>query len=552
MYKIFLCWHYLRSRVVAFIAVLGVMLCVALVLITTSVMSGFLRKIESAAKGLFDDIIVEAGSAYGIERYDEFIEFIKHGPGRIPEVEAASPFIISYALLRTPDLPDANYFRHVQVVGIRLPERAEVSDFEQGLFVQAGMDRPTFDPPMELILRRVDEEANQIQAILTREQTRATEDYDDDVPDDVKNMLIRLQNAHTLNRHAARRLRMADNFRREIDRLEKLREQAEASGDGEEAERLEDRILSFRRAAYGPPQSRAILGVGIPSLSFRTEQGEIIRRLWPGAKIVLKIVPMGRDVSEMDRQLPRGMFTVCDDARTGVSSIDREIIYLPFKRLQIMNSMDQPERCTQIHIKIAGPAVGELRLREIATKVRRAWFDFDANSQMFDQQVFVQTWRQRQRRVIAPIEAQRTLVIIMFGIMSLVSIALVFSIFYMIVFQKTLEIGLIKAIGGSNWGVANIFLVYGAAVGLIGGLLGTAIGYIFVRNINPIHDWVARTFGMVVWDREVFMFDLIPNEVQWIDAAAILLAAIVFGTIGATAPALVAARMQPVEALRYE
>jgi len=551
MYKIFLSLHYLRSRVIAYFAVLGVMLCVAMMLIVVCVMNGFLRKIESAAKGLFGDIIVEAGSAHGIERYDEFIKFVKHGPRRIPEVEAASPFIISHAFLRAPDLPDPNYFRQVQVVGIRLPERAEVSDFEQGLFVQAGLARPTFDPPMELILRRVDEEANQIRTILTREQKRAAEDYDD-VPDDVANMLIRLKNAYTLNRHAAHRLRMADTYRREIDRLKKLREQAEASGDGEEAELLENRILRYRRVAYGPPQSRAILGVGIPSLSFRTEQGEIIRRLWPGAKIVLKIVPLGRDVSEMDLQLPRGMFTVCDDARTGVSSIDREIVYLPFKRLQIMNSMDQPDRCTQIHIKVRGQPGGELRLREIAAKVRRAWLEFDANSPRLGQQVSVQTWRQRQRRVIAPIEAQRTLVIIMFGIISLVSVFLIFVIFYMIAYQKTREIGLIKAIGGSNAGVAYIFLAYGAVVGLIGAVLGTAAGYLFVRNINPIHDWVARTFGLVVWDREVFMFDLIPNEVRWPEASAIALGAVVFGILGALLPSIVAARMQPVEALRYE
>ena len=74
---------------------------------------------------------------------------IMRWPGRIPEVEAASPFIISHAFLRVPKMLD--YFRPVQVVGIRLPERAEVSDFEQGLFVQAGMTSPTFDPAMELI-----------------------------------------------------------------------------------------------------------------------------------------------------------------------------------------------------------------------------------------------------------------------------------------------------------------------------------------------------------------------------------------------------------------
>ena len=236
-----------------------------------------------------------------------------------------------------------------------------------------------------------------------------------------------------------------------------------------------------------------------------------------------------------------------------MASIDSRIVYVPFETLQKMNNMDHPARCGQIHLKVGGPPMPETHLRQVARKVRRAWLQFTARvpaAAMMD--VSVMTWRERQRDVVASIEAQRTLVVIMFGIISLVSVVLIFVIFYMIVFQKTREIGVLKALGASSGGVAAIFLAYGAVVGLVGAALGTAIGYVFVRNINPIHDWVARTFGLVVWDRKVFMFDLIPNEVQWPEAGAIALAAVVFGIVGALVPAIVAARMQPVEALRYE
>ncbi|KKK80614.1 hypothetical protein LCGC14_2821720, partial [marine sediment metagenome] len=73
MYKLFLCLKYLRRRALAIIAVVSVMLCVFMVLISVSVMDGFLRKVEVAAKGLFGDIIVDATSLSGIGRYDEFI-----------------------------------------------------------------------------------------------------------------------------------------------------------------------------------------------------------------------------------------------------------------------------------------------------------------------------------------------------------------------------------------------------------------------------------------------------------------------------------------------
>ncbi len=166
--------------------------------------------------------------------------------------------------------------------------------------------------------------------------------------------------------------------------------------------------------------------------------------------------------------------------------------------------------------------------------------------------VEVQTWRTRQAQIVNQIAAQRTLVVIMFGISSLVCVVLIFAIFYMIVFQKTQDIGVIKAIGGSSTGVAAIFLGYGSAVGLVGTVLGTIGGWFFVRNINPIHDWIGRTFGLVIWDRTWFMFDEIPNTVELSTVLFVAAGAIIAGLIGALAPAIMAARRQPVEALRYE
>jgi lipoprotein-releasing system permease protein len=122
----------------------------------------------------------------------------------------------------------------------------------------------------------------------------------------------------------------------------------------------------------------------------------------------------------------------------------------------------------------------------------------------------------------------------------------------MIVFQKTKDIGVLKAIGAGSGGVAQIFLMYGAAVGLVGSLFGTIIGAVFVRNINPIQDWLAEHFGFRVWTREWFLFDKIPNDVDWTAAAWTVVAAIASGLVGAMIPAIRAARMQPVEALRYE
>jgi hypothetical protein len=78
-------------------------------------------------------------------------------------VHSASPFILTFGILR---MPGTDYRQTVQVAGIRLPDRALVSDFEEGLFVQAGVDRPTWDPPLERVLRRLREEMDKTEKML--------------------------------------------------------------------------------------------------------------------------------------------------------------------------------------------------------------------------------------------------------------------------------------------------------------------------------------------------------------------------------------------------
>jgi len=562
MYKLFLCLRYLRSRIIAYFAVLAVALCVAMMLIVISVMNGFLDKIEQAAKGLFGDIVVASGSLSGLGRYDEFMAEVRR---EVPEVEASSPFILTFSLLSIPDQP---YRQMLQVAGIRLPQRAEVTDFKKGLFAQAGLDAPTFDPPISLLREKLDAHTEQLKAIYKNQLDQRDPA---DLPGDVKDTLRRLEVAWSMQADAAAVLRGAESYQ---DRLKDLGEKlaaAEASAHGlysDEAVELAEELDELVEAAqYQAPNNRAILGLGIPGLILRTEQGQTVRYISPGDQIVLSILPLSSKLSAADMTPNVMRLTVVDDCRTDVSSIDSAIVYVPFETLQRMNNMgaeydgDDPDlqvippRCSQIHLKVSPEYCGEEALREVCKKVQAVWYDFrrrygDAVEPGVN--VSIETWRQRQAKVIGPIQQQRTLVVIMFGIISLVSVVLIFVIFYTIVVQKTRDIGVLKAVGASSGGVAQVFLAWGGAVGLVGSMLGTIGGYYFVRYINPIQDALDTWFGFRVWSREWFLFEKIPNTVDPATAAIIAAGAILAGLIGATVPAIRAARMQPVEALRYE
>jgi lipoprotein-releasing system permease protein len=599
MYKLFLCLRYLRSRAIAYFAVVGVALCVAMMVIVISVMNGFLGKIETAARGLFGEVLVMSEGLGGIEEYESMIRWLKD-PREFPEVEAATPFIATYGILRVPGF---DYRQTVQVVGIRLsgePSDAaavsdfyhDVSSFAEGLHFQRGPDgepprRPSFAPGRQELIAAIERERERVIELAEKAQRRGdeqtmvaagtalelqrraeillgqAEETDRRIAaveqhmlevrrarNDVEDLAVELADARTEALPEAEVQAIAERLTAAKARLATLLDAGLIPPTGGDVnahlDSLEELLRRLQARRFEPPERRAILGLGIPGLIHRTLDAETIRKISPGNKVILSMAPFGRDTLGPTRiDLVDVELSVVDDCRTDVSSIDQNIVYLPFEALQRLTALDLPPRCSQVLINVRPEHSDPESLLKLRAKIEGRLVRPGA-------MVVVKTWRERLSDVIGPLEKNRTLSVIMFGIVSLVSVVLIFVIFYMIVVQKTRDIGVLKAVGASSGGVAGIFLAYGAAVGLIGSALGSVGGYFFVRYINEIQDAVDRWFGFRVWSKEVFLFERIPNRVNFTTMLWIVVAAVAAGVIGALIPAARAARMQPVEALRYE
>jgi lipoprotein-releasing system permease protein len=268
-------------------------------------------------------------------------------------------------------------------------------------------------------------------------------------------------------------------------------------------------------------------------------------------------------------------FRYADDSRTGIYEIDSQHVYCGFDLLQKLVQMDAaervnpetgetvgtvPARCSQIQIKTI-PGLTAAQINGLCRRMEETYhgylddprFELDAFESRLVSDIKALTWQESQIHIIGPVEKERILVTILFGIISLVAVTLVLCILYMIVLQKTRDIGIVKSIGGSSGGVAFIFIMYGAAVGIAGSILGTVFGTLFVTYINEFQDFLIQINpAWRVWDLQVYSFDRIPSEVDVWDAITIVIVAIITSTLGSLVAAWRAGSMQPVEAVRYE
>ena len=122
----------------------------------------------------------------------------------------------------------------------------------------------------------------------------------------------------------------------------------------------------------------------------------------------------------------------------------------------------------------------------------------------------------------------------------------------MIVMEKTKDIVILRTLGATRTSIATLFFSQGLMVGLAGVCLGFAGGIALTRNLNSIAAWLEGTFGFSLFPSSVYYLDQIPTQINAADITAVMAATFLLTILAGTYAAIRAARLSPVEALRYE
>jgi lipoprotein-releasing system permease protein len=165
---------------------------------------------------------------------------------------------------------------------------------------------------------------------------------------------------------------------------------------------------------------------------------------------------------------------------------------------------------------------------------------------------YAQTWIDMNRQYFEAVRLERTVMFFLLFFIVVVAAFGIMSTLITVTVQKRREIGIMKALGANIAQIIWVFLGQGTIVGLFGTLVGLGLGMALIRYRNEFSQWLASTFHIEVFPREVYQFSSIPAEVIPRDVAIICVSAFLICSFAALIPAYFAARLDPVKALRYE
>ena len=220
----------------------------------------------------------------------------------------------------------------------------------------------------------------------------------------------------------------------------------------------------------------------------------------------------------------------------GRYDIDRTRAYLPFAEAQ--SYFNREGVADEIEVMVERPQqVEEMILPLIRAAGQRAQ---------------VWTWQDASGGFLRALEVEDNVMFVILSILVLIATMNIVSGLIMLVKNKGRDIGILRTIGLSEGSVMRVFFICGAFTGVIGTVIGVVMGSLFAIYIDPIFSFVNYAMGGGVWDPSIRGIYALPAELRAVDVAKAVGLSLGLSFVVTIFPARRAARLNPVEALRYE
>jgi len=228
-------------------------------------------------------------------------------------------------------------------------------------------------------------------------------------------------------------------------------------------------------------------------------------------------------------------FKISSIFSTGLAEFDRNVIFMPFENANSLFELSDTDIDLEIFLK------KPTTVDEIKEEVQKVFSDH-----------YVFSWTDLNKSLFAALKVERN---VMFIILTLIIIVAAFNIISgltILVKNKTKEIAILRTLGISKKSVARIFFLIGFSIGFLATITGVIMGILFSYYIEEIRILITSIFNISLFPEEIYFLNQMPSEINLVYILTVSFFSLLITFIATIFPALSAAKLNPVQALKYE
>ncbi|HEY2068738.1 MAG TPA: lipoprotein-releasing ABC transporter permease subunit [Rhizomicrobium sp.] len=229
-------------------------------------------------------------------------------------------------------------------------------------------------------------------------------------------------------------------------------------------------------------------------------------------------------------------YTVAGTFDAGASQYNNAVVFMPLDEAQLYFNL--PRAVSSLEMMISNPDGVDSMVGAVQAAA--------------GPQARVRTWHDLNLSLFDAVEVERNVMFLVLTLIMLVAALNIISGLIMLVKDKSGDIAILRTMGATRGSIMRVFLIAGASIGITGTLLGVLIGVLFCLNIDAIERFISWIFHTNVFNPDVYFLTHMPAKMEAGDLIAVVCMALGLSLLATLYPSWRAARLDPVEALRYE